>query len=73
MMIIQGIIEFGYNICSIWFLDIKISTFFIELLFNIVKYYCEKAVIAKLAIYIGSAPEESQNPMGYLEYLNVNI
>ena len=28
MMIIQGIIEFGYNICSAWFLDIRISTCF---------------------------------------------
>ena len=28
MMIIQGIIELGYNIRSAWFLDIRISTFF---------------------------------------------
>ena len=26
MMIIQGIIELGYNIRSAWFLDIRIST-----------------------------------------------
>ena len=26
MMIIQGIIELGYNIHSAWFLDIRIST-----------------------------------------------
>ena len=26
MMIIQGIIELGYNIGSAWFLDIRIST-----------------------------------------------
>ena len=28
MMIIQGIIELGYNIRSAWFLDIRISTIF---------------------------------------------
>ena len=29
MMIIQGIIELGYNIRSAWFLDIRISTCFL--------------------------------------------